>query len=716
MDIALPEQLDRDVEHRQRLQAEEVEFHQPCRLDPFHVELGHRHVGFGIAIQRHQFAQRPVADHDAGRVGGGVPGQAFEALGDVEGARDHGVLVAERLQLRLAGDRRRQRHRRSRILRHQLGQLVDLAVGHLQHAADVAQHAARLQRTEGDDLRHLVAAVALLHVVDHLAAPVLAEVDVEVRHRDAFGIEEALEQQAEADRIEIGDGQRIGDQRARAGAAAGSDRNIVGLGPFDEVGDDQEIARIVHAVDDVDLEGETLAIVFFGGAGRQAMNLQAPRQSLAGLTLQFRRLLALRVGSRAGADGEARQDRLARHRAERAALGDLDRRCQRLRDVGKQHRHFGAGLEAVIGRQLLAVGLGDQTPAGDAQQRVVGFVVVVRCEIRLVGGDQRQPLGIGKIDQAGLDAALFVDAMALQFDIEAVAEQARQPVAARRRERRVIAMERERNRAIGPAGQGDQILGLAFQPFELDVRGLVNRRLEESPRVQTHQAAIAALPRRQQHDSRRRRGKRVARVRILIAEIDGEFAPHDRLDAVARHLVGEFQRPEHVVGIGQRQRRLAVGFRQFAELGDLDRALQQRIGRMNVEMNESGTGHGRLTGSCIMVGSDRRRLIAHRLAAAMVMPGASGVHAERATPARHPAFPQPAEPARSPPASELGNQLRPDRDHPDKQRNRSQRRRLFHEHPQHRSTPATQEHMRNIVPFLFSESRVGSAGSLKNDR
>jgi hypothetical protein len=36
---------------------------------------------------------------------------------------------------------------------------------------------------------------SLLHVADHLVAPVLAEVDVEVGHRHAFGIEEALEQQ-----------------------------------------------------------------------------------------------------------------------------------------------------------------------------------------------------------------------------------------------------------------------------------------------------------------------------------------------------------------------------------------------------------------------------------------------------------------------------------------------------------------------------------------
>ena len=138
------------------------------------------------------------------------------------------------------------------------------------------------------------------------------------------------------------------------------------------------------------------------------------------------------------------------------------------------------------------------------------------------------------------------------------------------------------------------------------MRGLMNRRLQERPRIQPHQAAIAALARRQQHDSRRRRGQRIARVGVLVAEIDRELAADDRLDAVARHLVGEFQRPEHVVGIGQRQRRLAVGFREFAELCDLDRTLQQRIGRMNVEMNESGTGHGRLRALGIVDGSDHQ--------------------------------------------------------------------------------------------------------------
>ena len=314
--------------------------------------------------------------------------------GDVEGALDHRIAVALGLQLRFALDGLRQRDRTGRVLRHQLAQLVDLPVGHLQHAADVAQHAARLQGAEGDDLRHLVAAVALLHVADHFVAAVLAEVDVEVGHRHALGIEEALEQQPEADRIEIGDGQRIGNQRTGAGAAAGADRNAMRLRPLDEVGDDQEVAGIFHAGDDAQFELEPLAVFVFGAAGRDAGAGKPLRQAGLGALAQFARLV-----DHAVADRKARQDRMMGMRAEGAALGDLDRIGERLRQIGEQFAHFGAALEAVLGIELAAVGFGHHPPFRDADQRVVRFVVGAVGEKRLVGRDQRNALGIGKIDQ-----------------------------------------------------------------------------------------------------------------------------------------------------------------------------------------------------------------------------------------------------------------------------------------------------------------------------
>ena len=103
----------------------------------------------------------------------------------------------------------------------------------------------------------------------------------------------------------------------------------------------------------------------------------------------------------------------------------------------------------------------------------------------------------------------------------------------------------------------------------------------------------------------------------------------------------------------------------------------------------------------------------------MVMPRAGGVHGERTVPARRPTFPQGGplrgmapRPARARPgagaaASELGNQLRPDRNHPDEKRDRRQRRSLFYECLQHGHLLIL-EHKKNIVPFLFSESSGGS--------
>ena len=60
---------------------------------------------------------------------------------------------------------------------------------------------------EGDDLRDVLAPVLLGDVIDDLAAAVHAEVDVDVGHGDALGIQEALEEQLVLQRIDVGDAQ-----------------------------------------------------------------------------------------------------------------------------------------------------------------------------------------------------------------------------------------------------------------------------------------------------------------------------------------------------------------------------------------------------------------------------------------------------------------------------------------------------------------------------
>ena len=306
-----------------------------------------------------------------------------------------------------------------------------------------------------------------------------------------------------------------------------------------------------------------------------------------GALAQLRRLVDR--GARP-ADREARQDRRLHARPEGAAPRDLDRRGDRLGQIGKQRGHLRARLEAVLGRELAPVGLDHEPPFGDADQRVMRLVVFAAREERLVGGDERNPARIGERDQRRLGAAFGRAAVALQLDVEPVAEQPRQRLAAHVREMALPGDDRSIERPARAAGQRDQAVGLALEPGELEVRRLVRRRFEKGARIEPHQAAVAASrarPGERCAGVRAARGRR-ARDRVLIGKIDRERTADDRLDAAARHLVGEFERTEHVVGVGERQRRLAVGLGELAQPRDRQRAFEQRIGRVHMQMDEAG--------------------------------------------------------------------------------------------------------------------------------
>lgn len=82
--------------------------------------------------------------------------------------------------------------------------------------------------------------------------------------------------------------------------------------------------------------------------------------------------------------------------------------------------------------------------------------------------------------------------------------------------------------------------------------------------------------------------------RRLIREVHGERAADDGLYAGRRHLFREFQRAEQVSRVGQGNRRLPVFARELGELRNRKRALKQRIGRMDVKMDELCLRHGGL--------------------------------------------------------------------------------------------------------------------------
>src|SRR6185437_630749 len=249
---------ERPIDDGECAQSEEVELHQAGGFDIVLVELGHDTRAILIAIQRRVVGQHRGRDHDASGVHAGVPGDAFERAREVDEVFDFLFGVIEALELGLFGERIVERD--AELKGDELGDAVDEAVGVAQHTADVAYHRLRRHGAVRDDLRDTLAAVLMTYVLNDAIASVHAEVDVEVRHRDALGIEEALEQEVVLQRIDVSDPEAKGDQRARTGAASRSYRNTIPARPPDEVRDNEKVPGEAHLTDDIELDAQALAI------------------------------------------------------------------------------------------------------------------------------------------------------------------------------------------------------------------------------------------------------------------------------------------------------------------------------------------------------------------------------------------------------------------------------------------------------------------------
>ena len=286
--------------------------------------------------------------------------------------------------------------------RHRLGDPVAHGEGEPQDARGVLDRLLGLDRAVGDDLRDAVGAVLLDDVLDDLTAAAFVEVDVEVGHGHALGVEEALEEQAVAQRVQVGDLHGVGGHRPGARATARADPDAVLLGPVDEVGDDEEVPGVPLGDDDLDLVLGLLAHVVgdaapgSGGASPRPDLLDEP----ALLVLPLRAGEARHVGAGRLGEGDV------------AALGDEQGVVAGLGVVAPHVAHLGGALEVeLVGVELEALGVGQRRAGLHAQQRRVRLGVLGVGVVQVVGRQQRQVEVLRELQQVVLDAALDVEAV-----------------------------------------------------------------------------------------------------------------------------------------------------------------------------------------------------------------------------------------------------------------------------------------------------------------
>ena len=216
--------LHRPIDDGQRTQAQEVELHQTHVFQILHVELGDQATTAVLAVQRHEFGERLGGDHHTAGVLAHLPGQALELQRQVDdfldilflliGLLELGNLDQRVFQFGMPGAARFALERGG--TGNHLGDAIAETEGMTHHPAHVPNHGARRHGAVGDDLADMVAAILAGHILDDPLAPFHAEVHVEIRHGHAFRVQEALEQQVIGQRVQIGDTDGVGHQRAGA--------------------------------------------------------------------------------------------------------------------------------------------------------------------------------------------------------------------------------------------------------------------------------------------------------------------------------------------------------------------------------------------------------------------------------------------------------------------------------------------------------------------
>ncbi len=552
----------------------------PSEFEHLHLELRHgadRVVfrrAFGGAVERNVVGQRTVGDDHPGGVRPGVARHALQAHGRVDQVLQVRRQLVGFLEGRHALQRLRDGHRFAGDVRHELGDPVDLGERDVQHAADVPQRRPCPQRAEGDDLSHLVAAVALGGVLEHARPLVVLEIEIDVRHRDPAGIEEALEDQPVFERVDQRDLEAVGDDRARR-RPTGVVPDALLAGVAAQVPHDQEVGFEAHLVDHVQLIVQALADL-------------GPRSPFAKPLLEPGRAQRpqVRVGGRPVRHVERRQVVALEVQVDAAPFGDEQGIAQRLGDLGEQRSHLVRGSQ-VVGRigHAHAVGVGAQRPGLDAQQDVLQLGVLGVDVVHVVGGDEARRVALGQIHQAAVDRRQLADLMRLQLKEEALrAEDLEVPVHQPLGVFRAPIRQGARDFAGQAAGGDDQAVAVSRQEIMIDARAIVETfQLGGAGKLQ--EISVAGVVFRQEELME---GARVE-LRVPVAHAPrGEVGFHaqDRLDARALGGAIEVDHAEHRAVIGQRQSRHAQFAGALHQVRDAAQAVEQRVFGMDVQVNK----------------------------------------------------------------------------------------------------------------------------------
>ncbi len=244
-------------------------------------------------------------------------------------------------------------------------------------------------------------------VVDQLRPADLTHVDVEIGHLIAIRVEEPLEIEPIAQRVEVRDAQAIPDHRTTS-ASAGRRRYPLRMGMPHHVPNNQEVAAKALLGDHLKLVVDAFADL----VAQLSVPLRRPRVHQVAQVL-LGRLSIRRPEDRHVSLGEVQVQIAHVRHAQRVGEG--------LRILTKERLHLLRRLQIeLVGREAEPILVIEESAGADAAEHVVGLDVVVVQIVHIIGDDAADAEATCDIRQLGIDGLLFGHTMVLQLDAEPV--------------------------------------------------------------------------------------------------------------------------------------------------------------------------------------------------------------------------------------------------------------------------------------------------------
>ena len=170
----LPQEIEPAAQAAQHAEREHVDLHQAKRIDVVLVPLDEGAVRHGGIADRHGFVERRAGEDEAADMLREMTGKADQLVGKVDGLADRWIEGIEagranvlvRQAVAIAPDGFRQRRGDVFGQPHDLADFADGAAGPIMH--------------DGRADRRAVAPVTPIDVLDHLLAPLVLEIDIDI--------------------------------------------------------------------------------------------------------------------------------------------------------------------------------------------------------------------------------------------------------------------------------------------------------------------------------------------------------------------------------------------------------------------------------------------------------------------------------------------------------------------------------------------------------